>query len=102
MNYDRAGWEARGRELFGADKATWRFRCPRCGNVASVERAKSEWPQLKASGWVPEQECVGRYLTGVGCNWAAYGVFHGPDFVSVDGRAEPVPVFAFDAPEPKP
>jgi hypothetical protein len=88
-------WEAKGRELFGDDKSKWRFVCPSCGNVMSIEKAKAEFTMLQGRGWRPEAECVGRYLDDVGCDWAAYGLFRGPLIVKVDGD-DIMEIFAFD------
>lgn len=92
-------WNAKGRELFGDDQAKWRFVCPACGNVMSIEKAREELkdrlPALRAGKYAIEQECVGRHMPGVGCNWAAYGLLHGPLFVKREGGNE-TPVFDFD------
>jgi hypothetical protein len=92
-------WRALGERLFGADLACWRFRCPTCGVVMSIDMARSfsddEKERLRGR-WSIEQECIGRYLPGRGCNWCAYGLFRGPHFV-VRGDKK-TPVFGFDIP----
>lgn len=92
----RAEWEAKGLELFGADLTKHRFVCPSCGNEMSMERARTEFaqhmPAFKAGNYRIEQECVGRHVPGVGCDWAAYGLFRGPLLVRDDVGAIP----AFD------
>lgn len=94
----RHAWEQEGVRLFGPDKRKWRFVCPSCRNVMSIERVHLEfleqYPLLKGSGYAIEAECIGRYLDGVGCDWAAYGLFRGPVLVA-DGAAV-IPCFAFD------
>lgn len=90
-------WEAEGTRLFGEDMTHWRFRCPRCGIVMSVARVRNEPERfdreaLRMRGYALEQECIGRYLPGIGCDWAAYGLFHGPVFVGPDKT----PIFDFD------
>ena len=34
-NYTREEWLAEGQKLFGDDYTKYRFKCPKCGNVAS-------------------------------------------------------------------
>lgn len=94
--FEQDQWEAKGAELFGDDKVNWRFVCPQCGNVASIEKAKRLWPDLKGRNWAPHQECIGRYLDDIGCDWAAYGLFRGPIFVRMADKAELIPVFRFE------
>jgi len=89
----REEWESKGRDLFGADQATWRFACPACKREMSIERVRSEFgehlPRLREGDFRVEQECLGRYVPTLGCDWAAYGLFQGP--LSIDG----VPAFDF-------
>lgn len=115
-----AEWRVQGIALFGEDTDAWVFRCPNCGNEMSVARARAEFPELKGRGWVPYQECIGRYIdvpaaqvicegriTSQRCDWAAYGLFRGPVIVvrhlgELDGRPGETPVFAFGAPPAAP
>lgn len=95
-----ADWRSLGESLFGKSMDRWRFVCPTCGSTMSIEKARKlpedQKERLRAgNGWSIEQECVGRYLTGVGCDWAAYGLFHGPFFV-VRPSGNKTPVFGFD------
>lgn len=93
MKMTREEWEAEGRKRFGDDQTKWQFVCPTCDNVMSIERTRTEFtehlPKLREGKYHVEQECIGRHLPGVGCNWAAYGLFSGPVFV--DG----IPAFDF-------
>lgn len=97
-----AAWRKLGEQLFGADPASWRFRCPACEIVMSITRAHGlsddDKAKLRAAGWVIEQECIGRYLEGRGCDWCAYGLFKGPFFVMRADRK--TPVFGFDTEGP--
>jgi len=91
-------WKALGEKLFGADMNLWRFKCPHCGNVMSMVKARAMTEEQKVAlrrGWSIEQECIGRYVDA-GCNWCAYGLFSGPHFV-VRANGDKTPVFAFDA-----
>ena len=87
--YTKAEWLAEGTRLFGNDARSWRFRCPKCGNVATGK-------EFEDAGGQPNdiyQKCIGRLVPDKGCDWAAFGLF---DIckVHVDG----IPVFEF-APE---
>src|SRR5689334_6919969 len=73
MTHDE--WVTRGRELFGEDKRTWRFRCVRCGNVQSHELVKERNPQIgDTSSWI-YYACEGRHTPNVGCDWSLGGLF---------------------------
>jgi hypothetical protein len=91
-------WQALGRSLFGDDLTGWRFRCPTCGSVMSIEKARAmpvdQLAKLLASKRSVEQECVGRHIDA-GRDWCAYGLFSGPFFV-VRGSGSKTPVFGFD------
>lgn len=91
---------AEAKERFGDDPLDIAFRCPRCGDVATI-RDFPEDARNRAG-----QECIGRSIGATrgelsrdskevqrgqaerGCDWAAYGLFHGPwEIVMDDGRS---------------
>lgn len=92
------------RAAFGDEPEAWAFRCPNCGDVAVARDFREAGADTARLG----QECVGRSLgalTGTpttdagksiasrGCDWTAYGLFHGPWFIEMtDGKR--VPCFA--------
>lgn len=96
-------WQARAVELFGSDCMRWRFVCPSCGHVQSVQDYRDAGAPSEAVAF----SCVGRWRQksaeafGVGdnangCNYAGGGFI----------RLNPVPVgessaFAFDGEDPK-
>jgi hypothetical protein len=90
-------WLQRGRELFGDDFQVWRFRCPICHRVQTIGDFR-KFKDLGASPDSAAQECIGRYTGGMdgpdGCDWAAYGLFRGPDMIQT--AAGPIGVFEFD------
>lgn len=87
---------AEARARFGDNPALWAFRCPNCGDVATgrdFKEALAAHPIRRKDGTDViasdrlGQECIGRILgalirgesyTGRGCDWTAYGLFHGP------------------------
>ena len=98
---------------FGSDPMRWAFKCPACKDIATgadfLKAAKERGigdPGTYASARLG-QECIGRTLgalstdqgkeyRGRGCDWAAYGLFSGPDFVEIpngDGTTRKVPTF---------
>lgn len=79
-------WLEEGKALFGERVNDWKFKCPMCGKVYSVQEF------VNAGGEGPNgayQECIGRYMGAGspgsadgnpdGCNWAAYGLFGIPN-----------------------
>jgi len=93
-----ADWRALGDRLFGENTALWRFKCPSCGHVMAMGKARAMPEEAKAklrNRWSIEQECVGRYLPEQGCDWCAYGLFNGPFFVTRGEKT--MPVFGFDS-----
>jgi len=87
-------WEERGRILFGADRMKWRFKCPVCGYVATA----IDWIDAGASENAIAFSCVGRWQSGVGCDYAGGGLFRlNPIHVVVGelGKAYVRETFAF-------
>jgi hypothetical protein len=84
--YTLREWRTEGERLFGRFIEDWKFKCPKCGNIASGQ----EFKDAGADSNSIYCECIGRYVKGKGCDWAAYGLF---DIctVHVDGH----PVFEF-------
>jgi hypothetical protein len=84
-------WHATGEQLFGPDIMQWKFVCPSCGHVASVQDYKDAGAPEGAVAF----SCVGRYLpkrseafggNGSGpCNYAGGGLI-GLNPVDVAGR----------------
>jgi len=56
-----AEWNAEGERLFGPDRFKWRFVCPQCGNVASVEDFRA-FKEFGATTESATKECIGRYF----------------------------------------
>ena len=78
-------WLDEGTALFGKDIHRWRFQCPMCGKVYSVQEFVAAGGDVNGA----YQECIGRYHGAGspgsqdgnpdGCNWAAYGLFGIPN-----------------------
>ena len=73
-------WQAEGIKLFGPDHKKWKFVCPSCGHVASVQ----DWKDAGASPGEVAFSCIGRRTKGARdafkkgkgpCNYAGGGLF---------------------------
>ena len=73
-------WNAEGILKFGPDQMEWRFVCPGCGHVASVQ----DWKNAGAPSSAVAFSCVGRWTEGAKefgspgpgpCNYAGGGLF---------------------------
>lgn len=98
----RKEWIAEGRRLFGDDQMKWRFVCPSCGYVASVQ----DWKDCHAPDGAVAFSCVGRwkklfpkdaFTAGPGpCNYAGGGLFRvNPVTVTCTGVGLDIDVFEF-------
>lgn len=88
--YTKEQWLEEGKKRFGDDFESWKFVCPKCGNIAGGFEFKNAGAEINSI----YTECIGRHVKGKGCDWAAYGLF---DIctVHVDG----MPVFEFAPPD---
>ena len=90
----KAEWKAEGERRFGKDIMKWRFVCPSCGHVASLQ----DWKDAGAPANAAAFSCVGRWLgeareaffvadkTKPGpCNYAGGGLI-GLNPLEVDGE----------------
>lgn len=65
----REEWLEEMRERFPSSKEA-AFVCPRCGGVQTLA-------DFEDKGLDPQRaysDCIGRYVEGLGCDWAAYGL----------------------------
>jgi len=78
-SYTVEQWRNEGQRRFGPDHMQWRFVCPSCGHVASVQ----DWNDAGATESEVAFSCIGRW-TGQGkkifnkpgpCNYAGGGLF---------------------------
>src|SRR3954449_13169413 len=95
------------RRLFGDNPRGWKFRCPRCRDVACAQDFIDAGADPSHIG----QECIGRPTGALvkpeptntrGCNWAAAGLLHGPWEVVVpaDGDRPERSVWSFALADP--
>lgn len=94
----KEAWFEHAENIFGtSDYREWRWVCPACNRIQKMD----EFEPFKDDGASPNSvysECLGRYNGGrkgpYKCDWAAYGLFSGPDFVMHNGEKQPVFKFA--------
>lgn len=103
-------WEAKGKRLFGDDLLTWRFVCPSCGHVQSLQDFKDlEIDPNHAYGTM----CIGRvdgahHNVPIGtkpgpCNYHSGGLLNlNPIRVEHPDTGKPVRLFAFDESQVQP
>lgn len=73
-------WTKEGNRRFGDNYMDWKFLCPMCGHIASVQDFKNAGAKDPNCAY---QECIGRYTgksspvkgDSSGCDWCAYGLF---------------------------
>lgn len=69
-------WEKEGNELFGKDKLDWKFVCPACGHVSSI----NDFRRYTKDADDAVKNCIGRFNgkgvsgfngkdNGDGCDW---------------------------------
>lgn len=91
LTQDELMTEARAR--FGDDPMNFAFKCPNCGDVATIR----EWDAL-GEQYAAGQACIGRAMGALakkptntrGCDWTAGGLFRGPwEIVIPAGGGQP-------------
>ncbi|MFC5217277.1 VVA0879 family protein [Streptomyces coerulescens] len=103
---------AEARERFGQSSVDWAFQCPSCGDTATgmeISKALALHPRKAEHAdravryeEVLGQECIGRILgkqADRGCQYAAFGLIHGPWQVALPYRHKPMFCFPL-APAP--
>jgi len=106
--YTLAEWRAKGAALFGDNFMKWKFVCPVCGHVASVQ----DWKDAGAPVTSAAFSCVGRWagphpevhkgtfgpngIPGKGpCNYAGGGLFGLNPVLVIDPDGVELRAFAF-------
>jgi len=98
-------WKAEGQRRFGENKLNWRFVCPSCGHIASVQ----DWRDAGAPDGAVAFSCLGRYIgdgkeaadrafkhAGGPCNYTGGGLFGlNPVEVDFEDGSESMRAFAF-------
>ena len=94
-------WIAEGKRRFGEDMLGWRFVCPSCGHVASVQ----DWKNAGAPEGAVAFSCVGRQLNanddntfgkkGGPCMYAGGGLFKLNPVTVVRENGQESALFAF-------
>lgn len=70
-------WIEKAKEFFGKDSFDWKFKCPSCNHVQSINLMLQHNPSLKAEEIQNSVffNCEGRYTERYGCDWSLGGLF---------------------------
>jgi len=101
IQYDE--WKAEAIKLFGKKARFWRFKCPQCGHIQSIDSVLTHNPQLPEADirkWI-NYSCEGRFTPKFGCDWTLGGLFqiHKIEVIFTDSetkKTENIPSFEFD------
>ncbi len=108
MSITLADWRKQATELFGEDFLKWKFKCPVCEHVATVQDYKTAGAPVNSAGF----SCVGRWagvnpdtekgdigpngIKGKGpCNYAGGGLFKLTPVTVVDPDGHEMQCFEF-------
>ena len=93
IKIDLEAWKSLGAEKFGADKRMWKFKCPACGGVQTLQDFMDNG--VKDPDGKFYFSCIGRWVQSRGCDWTLGGLLqiHNTEVVTEDGSI--VPVFDF-------
>jgi len=94
MEYTINEWQKELTRRFGPYMEDYRFVCPHCGRVNTGRELRDAGARMDDVA----QCCIGRFVPGKGCDWAAFGIFgtlgRGDVVVMPDGKRRMV--FAMD------
>lgn len=83
-------WVTELKRRFGNDAKQWKFVCPACGQIQSIQNFidnKIEKPEGKVYS-----SCIGRWVKGRGCDWTLGGLLK-INKLTVIYNGNPTPVF---------
>lgn len=85
-------WRAKATELFGDDARNWKFKCPNCGHVQTIQDFIDNGVEKPANKVY--YSCIGRWIKSTGCNWTLGGLLkiHETEVINSGGN---IPVFEF-------
>lgn len=95
-------WLREGKRLFGDDMKQWKFKCPSCGHIQTLQDFLDlGFSQDEAEG-VFFYSCIGRWMESEGilfnkkspCNYTLGGLFTLAETIVIDEDNE-IPVFEF-------
>ena len=71
MEYTINEWQAELARRFGPYMEDYRFVYPHCGRINTERELRNAGAKMDDVA----QCCVGRFVLGLGCDWAAWGLF---------------------------
>ena len=69
--YTYQQWLDELKSRFGENIMDWAFKCPACGKVSTIREFIDAGAEIHDSF----QNCIGRFNSKDGCDWASYGLF---------------------------
>lgn len=93
-------WLAKGTKLFGPDIKTWRFKCPRCKHVQTINDFLAIGITKEIVNTQIAFSCIGRQANSKsGCDWTLGGLLqiHTLELIRTNGSIRPI--FEFEEPE---
>jgi len=86
-------WQTEMKARFPHGSETVAFQCPSCKRETTIK----EFKEAGVSEQLAPQECIGRHVQGLGCDWTAYGLMktmgYGRSIIMPDGKI--IEVFDF-------
>jgi hypothetical protein len=89
--YTKDEWYVEGERLFGKERQEWKFRCPVCNYVQSLNDFLKNGVDKQKAHQMIAFSCLGRVVPGKGCDWTLGGFLQAHKAMMDDS-----PVFEFD------
>ena len=89
-------WIEKGEILFGKDRTKWKFVCPKCKTVQTLQDIIDTGVSIEDAQGYFAYSCIGRFTKEKGCNWTLGGLLqiHTTEVIMPDGKKRPVFEFA--------
>ena len=87
-------WLEKAKALFGEDPKDWKFKCVSCGKVQTAMDFINAGIEKKKANQLVYQECIGRHVKNIGCDWCLYGLLKTHE-LEVEYEGIKIPVFRF-------
>jgi hypothetical protein len=86
-------WQKEGEKLFGKDMKKWKFKCPQCKGIQTLQ----EFIEIGVEK--PENvffySCIGRFIEDRGCDWSLGGLLQIHKTEVIVENEKKIPVFEF-------
>lgn len=86
-------WREEAVQLFGPDPRNWKFQCPHCNEVQTLQEFLDH--KIEDADTKAYFSCIGRWVEGRGCKWTLGGLFQIHKTEVFMDEFAPHPVFEF-------